>query len=469
MRRMLKLISLIGLVTLLLTACGGTGGTGGGAATSGPAGGGAATTAPEATTAPSGGEATAAPSGGEATAAPSGGEATAAPSAGGGAKLVMWTKEGGTDLDFVKKLAKEFGDKNGVSIEIVNKDVETLRTDFQTAALAGSGPDLLWTVNDHAGPFTVAGIIQSADEVGIDTSKLVKAALDAVTLDGKVWGVPISAGNQLLLLYNKKIVKEAPKTTDDMIKVAKENTDASKGTYGLVYNQTEPFWLVPWLGGFGGNVFKDDGKTPNLDTPEMVNTLKFLKDLKDQNVVPAESDYNTADALFQEGKAAMIVNGDWSLSTYAGSTASVTATQNLELGVAPMPTVSSTNKPAAPYTSGTYFMFPKGLSGDKLDAVKKFVAYVESPEVQARFTTDLKRLPALQSALTSDTVTKDPILSGAANALPQGAGMPAQAEMRCNWDAMKPQMQAVLAGTASPEDAAKEMQASAETCVKDLK
>jgi arabinogalactan oligomer/maltooligosaccharide transport system substrate-binding protein len=467
---MLKLISLISLVTLLLAACGGTTSTTGGA-TSAPAPAEATAAAPapaEATSAPAPAEATAAAPA-EPTTAAAPAEATSAPVAGTGTKLVMWTKEGGSDLEFVKTLAKEFGDKNGVSIEVVNKDVETLRTDFQTAALAGSGPDLLWTVNDHAGPFTVAGIIASTDEVGIDTSNLVKAALDAVTLDGKVWGVPISAGNQLLLLYNKKIIKDAPKTTDELISVAKANTDAAKGTYGFVYNQTEPFWMVPWLGGFGGTVFKDDGKTPNLDTPEMVNTLKFLKDLKDQNIVPSESDYNTADALFQEGKAAMIVNGDWSLSTYAGSTASVTATKNLELGVAPMPTVSSTNKPAAPYTSGVYFMFPKGLSGDKLDAVKKFVEYVESPEVQTRFTTDLKRLPALQSALTSDTVTKDPILSGAANALPQGAGMPAQAEMRCNWDAMKPQMQAVLAGTSSPEDAAKEMQASADTCVKDLK
>jgi arabinogalactan oligomer/maltooligosaccharide transport system substrate-binding protein len=366
-------------------------------------------------------------------------------------------------------LVDEFGKANNVTFEVVNKNVEDLRTDFQTAALAGSGPDLLWTVNDHAGPFVSANIIQSVDEVGIDTSKLVKAGLDAATVNGKVWGVPITAGNQLLLLYNKKLVKDAPKTTDDLLKVAKENTDAAKGTYGLVYNQTEPFWLVPWLGGFGGKVFKDDGKTPNLDTPEMVNTLKFLKQLKDDKIVPPESDYNTADSLFQEGKAAMIINGDWSLGGYSGSTATVTATQNVELGVAPLPDVSSTGKSAAPYTSGTYFMFPKGLSGDKLDAAKKFVDYVLSADVQARFPKELKRLPSLQSALESDTIKNDPVLVGSASALPRGTGMPAQAEMRCNWDAMKPQMQAVLAGTASPEDAAKEMQASAETCVKDIK
>jgi len=37
-------------------------------------------------------------------------------------------------------------------VDVVNYDVEKLRENFQTSALAGTGPDLLWTVNDHAGP-----------------------------------------------------------------------------------------------------------------------------------------------------------------------------------------------------------------------------------------------------------------------------------------------------------------------------
>jgi arabinogalactan oligomer/maltooligosaccharide transport system substrate-binding protein len=40
--------------------------------------------------------------------------------------------------------------------------------------------------------------------------------------------------------------------------------------------------------------------------------------------------------------------------------------------------------------------------------------------------------------------------------------------MRCNWDGMKPEMQAVLADTKTPEDAAAAMQAAAETCIASL-
>jgi arabinogalactan oligomer/maltooligosaccharide transport system substrate-binding protein len=46
--------------------------------------------------------------------------------------------------------------------------------------------------------------------------------------------------------------------------------------------------------------------------------------------------------------------------------------------------------------------------------------------------------------------------------------MPTVLEMRCNWDAMKPEMQAVLSDTKTPEDAAAAMQTAAENCVKTL-
>jgi arabinogalactan oligomer/maltooligosaccharide transport system substrate-binding protein len=49
-----------------------------------------------------------------------------------------------------------------------------------------------------------------------------------------------------------------------------------------------------------------------------------------------------------------------------------------------------------------------------------------------------------------------------------GTPMPTVLEMRCNWDAMKPEMLAVLADTKTPEDAAAAMQSAAEACIKAL-
>jgi len=377
-------------------------------------------------------------------------------------KLVLWTKEGEDALAWNQALVDEFNAANpGITIELVKKEnVEVLREDFQTASLAGTPPELLWTVNDHAGPFTAAGIIEPVD-AHFNLGLFVDSALEAVKLEGKTWGVPISNGNHLMLLYNKKLISEAPKDTDELFAKGKELT--SGGNYGLVWNQTEPFWLVPWLGGFKGKVFAEDGVTPTLNTPEMVATLQFLHAMKyDAKIIPPECDYDAADTLFKEGKAAMIINGDWSLSGYKEALGA-------DLGVARIPLVKATGEWPKPYTSGTYFMLAKGLSGDKLEAAKKFINFVTSKDKQVEMVAKLQRLPALKAALDDPLITSDPILKGSADQMVVGTPMPTVVEMRCNWDAMKPEMQAVLADTKKPEDAAAAMQAAAEACIKGLK
>lgn len=376
-------------------------------------------------------------------------------------KLVLWTKEGEEALDWNKALIQEYMKANpDVNIELVHKiNVEVLREDFLTASLAGAPPDLLWTVNDHAGPFIAADVIEAVDDL-FDLDIFVESALAAVELEGKYWGVPISNGNHLMLLFNKKLIAEAPKDTDELFTKGKELT--KEGKYALVWNQTEPFWLVPWLGGFKGKVFAEDGVTPTLNTPEMIATLKFLHDMKfDAKIIPPECDYDAADTLFKEGKAAMIINGDWSLSGYIGVLGE-------DLGVARIPKVAATGEWPKPYTSGVYFMLAKGLSGDKLKAAQDFIGFVASKEKQLEMVRLLNRLPALKEALTDPLITENPILKGSSDQMVVGTPMPTVLEMRCNWDSMKPEMLAVLANIKSPEDAAKAMQPSAEACIKAL-
>lgn len=375
--------------------------------------------------------------------------------------LILWTKEGEEALDWNKSLVEEFMKANPeVAIELVHKiNVEVLREDFLTASLAGAAPDILWTVSDHAGPFVAADIVEAVDNL-FDLNIYVDSAMDAVKLEGKYWGIPISNGNQLMLLYNKKLIAEAPKDTNELFSVGKKLTTG--GNYALVWNQTEPFWLVPWLGGFKGKVFAEDGVTPTLNTPEMVATLKFLHDMKfDAKIVPPECDYDGADTLFKEGKAAMIINGDWSISGYVSVLGD-------DLGVARIPKVSATGEWPKPYTSGVYFMLTKGISGDKLKAAQDFIGFVSSKEKQLEMVKLLNRLPAVKEALDDPLITENPILKGSADQMVVGTPMPTVLEMRCNWDSMKPEMLAVLADTKSPEDAVKLMQSSAESCIKSL-
>lgn len=357
-----------------------------------------------------------------------------------------------------------------LSIEIVSYGVEDLRQNFQAAAFAGQGPDLLWTVSDHAGPFVAMDIIKPMDEI-FDAEFLagfVRPGLEVVELEGKTWGVPISVGNHLMLLYNKKLLPEAPQNTDEMIKVAKELTidfdnDGMPDQYGLVYNLNEPFFFAPWLGGFGG--WPLDGVTPTLNTPAMVGALQFVQDLKFvHKVVPVECDYDAADSLFKEGKAAMLVNGDWSISEYQ----SPEVKANVDLGIARIPLISETGLWPAPMTSGIYFMVPEYIDEEKVAVVKEYIEFISSDEVQIHFLEKHMRLPATTTALDHPSIATDPLLKGSADQMVVGKPMPTVPEMRAAWDAIRPNQEAVMAGMMTPEAAAKAMQEAAEKLIREM-
>ena len=371
--------------------------------------------------------------------------------------VTMWTKEGEADgtLQWIQGLAAKFTEANPlITMEIVNKDVEALREDFQTASLAGTAPDLLWTVSDHAGPFVTADLIMPVDKL-VDMRKYV----ESVVVNGQTYAVPISSGNHLMLLYNKDLVSKAPETVDEMVRVAKTLT--KDGMYGLVWNMTEPFWLVPWLGAYGGSVFDKDGVTPTLNTDAMVKALTLLSNFKNvDKITPAEADYNGADTLFKEGKAAFIINGDWSLGGYKEVLGD-------KLGVARMPRVSGGSFPK-PYTAGAYFMVPRDLAQEKQSSVARYIQYMTGAEVQGEMVAKLARLPGLRAALSNPAIANDPVLKGSSAQMAEGVPMPTVLEMRCNWDSMKPELIAVLAGTKTPKDAAAAMQAAATACVGNL-
>jgi len=406
----------------------------------------------------------AAPSGG--ASAPASTEESTAPSEAayptGDFTIELWTKEGDPNIDFVQQLADDYSAlHSNVTFNVVNKDVEVLREDMVNTALSPDAqPQLLWTVADHVGPFTAAGVIQPLDGL-IDEATYDPVAWSATLADGKQWGAPISNGNQLMLYWNKSLAgDEAPADSDAMIQVAKDNT--SGDNYGLVFNQTESFWLAPILGGFGGSVFADDGVTPTLDTQSMKDALQFMYDLKYTDLVmPSECDYNCADGLFKQGAAAMIINGDWALGDYSTTLAD-------DLGVGPIPKITATGEYPKPYTAGTFYMVPSSVEGDTLTVVTDFITWSTDKEQQVAMVEALKRLPANAEALADPVVTDDPLLAGAAEAVKVGTPQPTNVEMRCNFDAMTAGIRDVFGGNSDIAGVATTMQEAADNCLATL-
>jgi arabinogalactan oligomer / maltooligosaccharide transport system substrate-binding protein len=375
--------------------------------------------------------------------------------------ITFWEQEG-EDVDvFIDQLIADFQTANPtITVERTHYENEALRDQFQTASLANAAPDVVRVPNDFAGPFSTLQIVAPISDL-FDKKFLgqfFQGALDPATVGGTLWGVPDNYGNHLMLIYNKDLIATPPATFEELITKAKELTAGD--IQGFAYNLNEPFWGAGFYGAFGGWPLDANDK-PTFNNDAFVNYLTFVASLKTDGVVPAECDYNCADTLMKDGKAAMIINGDWSLGDY-------TKALGDKMGVAPVPPING--KPYTEMTAGKYFMVSNAVLDDpaKKAAVQKFITYMTSAEVQKKWLDEFKRLPSNSEVAKDPSIVSDPILAGSMAALSVGRGQPAAAEMRCAWDAWRPNLEGVMAGTTTPADAAIAAQTSADECVATL-
>lgn len=342
-------------------------------------------------------------------------------------------------------------------------ETEVLRTQYQTAALAGGGPDLVYGPSDQVGPFSVLGIVRALDDL-VPADSLAKfhpAAFDR--LDGRLYALPDQLGNHLTLAYNQDLVAEAPQDLEQLAQLAQRLTldnddDGRPDQYGLVYNTSEPFWLVPFLGAFGGWVM-DESNQPTLDTPAMVQALTYLVRLKNElGVVPRECDIQLADTMFKERRAAMILNGPWSWEAYRKS--------GMRLGLARIP--GRGTQWATPMVGSKGYSVNARIRDDKLPAVLDLLYYLTSARITADYA-QLLILPSRKEALDGPQVEDEPLLAASREQYDVGRRMPVVPEMRAVWDAMRPAMQLVMNGKLDPARAATQMQREAVSKIASMK
>jgi arabinogalactan oligomer/maltooligosaccharide transport system permease protein len=394
-------------------------------------------------------------------------------SADGRRVITMWHQVRPAEREILRdEIARYEADNDKVRIRALYKETEELRSGFQAAALAGTGPELVYGPSDVIDTFHTMQLIQDLSQwfPEDERNEFVDKALTFLPAKNgtdalELMQVGDRFGNHLALVYNRKFIKSPPKTTDELVKLAVENTldengDGRKDRYGLVWNFTEPFFAVPFLTGYGAWVFQEpETQTPKpaLDTPQNVAAYAFIKSLREEHeVVPANCDYELADSLFKTGRAAMIINGDWSWADYLEN-------PEIDAAVAVLPIVNATGEPMRPMIAPKGYSLNVNAQGDAAEAAMAFVKYMTSDDVQRRLVQRLRMLPGRKSAWDDPLFETDPTLKASRQQLENGRLMPVATELRAVWDGMRPSYQALLGGALTPEAAAKQMQQDAVT------
>jgi arabinogalactan oligomer/maltooligosaccharide transport system substrate-binding protein len=374
--------------------------------------------------------------------------------------ITIWHNWQGGYLDAKKAIFDAYMKQYpNVTINLVHKD--DVATSVTTAVPAGQGPDIVAWVDDVLGKFVKLEVIKPIDGLdGVDMSYMnanfSKAAVDADTFDGKIYGMPETV-EAITMIYNKDLITadQLPKTSDDLLNFAKSYPTAHPGSYGVVWNtRNDAYFNAPWVYGFGGYYVKADG-TVGLTSAGTKAGFNYISSFR--SYIPASVDYGVADTLFKEKKAAVIINGPWSIADYAKA--------GINYGLQVLPTTSG--KPAQPFVGVKTLMVAATAQNPAL-AVDVIKWFDNKPNEIAQALAN-KEIPANKQALADPSVQAVTDIKGFGAQIVNGTPLPNTPFMTALWDPVAKALEAVWSGKQSVDSALSDAQTAAQNNIAQLK
>lgn len=382
--------------------------------------------------------------------------------------IMVWHSMRPLGTKILQQKLEQFSQKHpGWEFRHLFYEPETARTNYIISAMGGSGPSLFWGASDNIGPFVELGVIKQLDSL-FDRSFLDQFITEPFAANtefqGHLYQIADRVGNHLCLVYNKKLVKNPPKTIDELREFGKEITkdldqDGKPDRYALAWNYTEPFFAIPFIKGYGGRILNENNR-PTLNTESTIKAAQLIYDLANKDrIIPIECDYEISNALFLDEYAAMIINGPWSWGTYLEN--------GIDIGITRIPMIDETGLWPSPMVSPLGYSVNINVKNEKLIITLDLIKFLTSKEVELEFTRAMGTIPSRKDAFSDSLVTQNEIIQSSIYQMEVGTLMPVVTELRWIWDAMRPSYQSIFTGQITPVQAAAEMQALAEKLIKE--
>lgn len=304
---------------------------------------------------------------------------------------------------------------------------------------------------DHAS-YVDMGIFE--DLTGkFDVGSYYEGAVNSCTVDGKLYGVPFGV-NCLALYYNEDMLNDAgckvPTTWDELKETAKALTTESVTGLALcsVQNEEGTFNFVPWLWSTGASSY-------DINNENGIRALAFIQDLVNEGVMSKECiNWTQGDVMnqFIAGNVAMMENGPWQIPTMQAEAPEL----NWKVTLIPKDSEYSSVLGGENYAV---------INGGNVEGALDFLTYSTSEE-QVKFMMDKFGYISANQSIAETQFEADspyqPFVEELKYAMPRGP----LAEWPSVSDAISLAFNQVITGTATPEDAAAEAQATIDSIVK---
>ncbi|QAT81937.1 maltose/maltodextrin ABC transporter2C substrate binding periplasmic protein MalE [Corallococcus coralloides] len=362
-------------------------------------------------------------------------------------ELVLWHAYRAEEKAALEKVVAEYNKANEGKVKVTTLAVpyDAYADKISATVPRGKGPDLFIFAQDRLGGWIEAGnTVEPIDFFLDDATKkrFIPTTMEAMTYRGTAYGLPLNY-KVITLIYNKKLVPTPPKTSGEMVTMAKKLTDAKAGRFGLAYAYNDFYYHAAVMNGFGGGVF-DAKNTPTMNSPANVKSVEQVLKWKNKDgILPAEPSSALITSLFNEGKAAMVFSGPWFLGEVA---------KNVEYGLARLPTLDE-NKgtPLKPWMTveGVYVAAP---SKNK-EAAYDFAKFLTDAGPGKTLALEGRQSPANQAVYQDAKVAADPLLKAMKDQVDVAVPMPNLPEMSMVWTPATSAMNTVFKNTATPKAA----------------
>lgn len=370
------------------------------------------------------------------------------------ATIKVWESDG-PEKKFINWAIKEFPKSNPKykSLKIVYEPVASTdsRAKIELDGPAGVGADIFVAPHDHIGALVNGGHVKENTMANFKAD-FIPAAQKGASYKGKVYGYPIGI-ETYGLFYNKALVKEPPKTWDELKAFAKGFNDKSQNKYACVWEVGNAYYDIIFMEGFGAELFGPNGNDRhqhNINSAAAIKGLKYFQNLRKEilDVPAADMSGDFCNSSFAEGKAAMVITGPWKIADYNAL--------GINYGITTIPAFPGESNP------------PASFSGVRLAFVSEYTEYPEEAKAFAEFICSKAALEqryqiTKQIPPRRDISVNDPSSQGILEQSKYAKPMPTIPQMNTYWSSMNAAFSGVWDGddvTSALTNAAAAMEAA---------
>lgn len=354
--------------------------------------------------------------------------------------VVLWHAYAGAERSALEDTAGEWNAAHpDQPLTLVAVPYDAFADKLSSAIPRGNGPDLFIYQQDRIGDWADAGVIEPL-EFWVDDAladRFAPHAVEAMAYGGSLWGLPV-AEKSLALYYRTDLVATPPRTTDDVLALARELHP--QGKFAIAYPNVDLYGHAAWLHGYGGTILDGSGQLA-IATPEAEAAMTFARELVTSGAAPQDAQQPLIASLFNQGGTATAVSGPWFITDIR---------PDVPWAVTTLPIVSATGKPAEPF-GGAEGILMSAHSADKQAAfaVAEFLTGDAAATERAR---TARQIVPNTRAYDDPAVAGDAVLAAFRAQLAGAVAMPKATAMRVVWIPYRTALGEVLAGRAEPGD-----------------